>query len=69
MIIKIKVHPKSGRQEIIKKDGIYDVYLKSAPAGNKANTELLKLLKKHFVKPVVIKSGFASRNKIAEIRD
>ncbi len=69
MIIKIKALPSSGKQEVVKKDEVYNVYLKSAPIDNKANTELVKLLKKYFDKPVKIKSGFTSRNKIVEVED
>ena len=67
MKIKIKVKPNSGKQEIIKKDDFYLAYLKSSPENNKANLELLKLLKRYFKKDVKIKSGFTSRNKIIEI--
>ena len=69
MIIKIKVKPHSGKQEIIKNRGEYVVCLKSIPEDGKANIELVKLLKKHFNKPVKIKSGLTSRNKIVEIND
>ena len=67
MKIKIKVKPNSGKQGIIKKDDFYLVYLKSSPENNKANLELLKLLKRHFKKDVKIKSGFTLRNKIVEL--
>jgi len=69
MKIKIKVKPSSGEQNVEEKDGFYLVKLKSAPENNKANLELLKLLKKYFKKDVEIKSGFSSRNKIIEIVD
>lgn len=69
MIIKIKAKPNSGKQEIINDNGNYIAYLKSVPQDNKANIELIKLLKKHFGKPVRIKSGLTSRNKIVEIGD
>ena len=69
MKIKVKVKPNSGKQEIIKKDNFYLVYLQSSPENNKANIELLKLLKKHFKKEVRIKSGFTSRNKFVEINN
>lgn len=62
----VKVKPNSGRQEIVKKEGYLLVYLKSPPENNKANIELLKLLKKHFKKEIKIKSGFSSKNKIIE---
>ncbi len=69
MIIKVKVKPRSGKKEIVENDGRYIVYLKSTPEEGKANVELVKLLKKHFNKPVKIKSGLTSRNKIVEIND
>ena len=47
----------------------YLVHLKSPAENNKANIELLKMLKKYFGKDVKIKSGFASRNKIVEVGD
>jgi len=69
MIIKVKVKPHSGKQEIIKNSDGYVVCLKSIPKYGKANIELVKLLKKHFNKPVRIKSGLTSRNKIVEVND
>ena len=68
MIISVKVFPKSGRAEIIKiKNSEYKVYLKSAPENNKANLELLKVLKRYFKKDVSIKLGHTSRNKVVEV--
>ena len=80
MKIKIKVKPNSGRQEIVEKEKEkndldknkekykeYVVYLKSIPENNKANLELIKLLKRYFKKEVKIVSGFNSRNKMVDI--
>ena len=67
MKLKIKVKPNSKEQGVEKKEDYYLVKLKSAPKNNRANIELLKLLKKHFKKEAKIKSGFASRNKIVEL--
>ncbi len=69
MIIKVKVKPNSGRKDVIRKKDEYMVYLKSRPENNKANIELIKLLKKHFDRPVKIKSGRSSREKIIEVGD
>ena len=69
MIIKIKVKPNSEKQEIIKHEDSYVVYLKSVPENNKANIELIKLLQRHFNKVVKIKSRLTSKNKIVEIND
>lgn len=67
MKIKVKVKPNSGRKEVIRKGNGYVVYLKSHPENNKANIELIKLLKKHFDRPVKIKSGLFSKEKIVEV--
>ena len=67
MKIKVKVKPNSGKQNVEKKDDFYLVKLKSAPENNKANLELIKILKKHFKKKIIIKSGFSSRNKVVEV--
>lgn len=69
MKIKLKVKPNSGEQNIEEKDGIYFVKLKSISENNKANLELVKLLRKYFKKNVKIKSGFNSKNKIVEVDD
>ena len=67
MIININVKTNSGKQEVIKSDKGYNVYLKSAPENNRANIELMKVLEKHFKKQVKIKTGFTSRNKHIEV--
>jgi len=65
MKIRIKVHPNSSKEEIkqIYKDKL-EIWTKEKQVNNKVNLKLVKLLKKHFKKEVVIKSGFLSRNKI-----
>jgi len=68
MTIKIKVKPNFGKSEVIKKtEEDYEVKLKSRAENNKANIELIKLLKKYFKTEVRIKSGLKSRNKIIEV--
>jgi uncharacterized protein (TIGR00251 family) len=68
MRVNIKVQPNSGRQEIQKlgKDN-YKIFLKKSPEDNKANQELIKLLKKHYKKEAKIITGFTSKNKVVEI--
>ncbi|MDP3027865.1 MAG: DUF167 domain-containing protein [Nanoarchaeota archaeon] len=69
MILKIKVKPNSDKQEIEKIDEEnYKISLKSKPEDNKANIELIKLLKKHFEKDIKIIKGLRNRNKIIEIK-
>ncbi|MBS3075122.1 YggU family protein [Candidatus Pacearchaeota archaeon] len=68
MILHIKIHPNSGREEIIKlSEDSYKVYLKKQATGNKANIELLKFLKKYFSKDIKIIKGLKSRNKVIKI--
>jgi len=70
MIINVKVKPNSGKQEIENiDDNNYKISLKSKPEDNKANIELIKLLKKHFGKNIKIIKGLRSRNKVIEIKD
>ncbi len=70
MIIKIKVYPGSGREEIIKiSEYLYKAYLKKHAEAGKANLELLRLLKKHFNKTPIILKGLKSKDKIINIKD
>ena len=67
MIIKVKVRPKSNKQEIEKiNNNEYIVNLKSKAEDNKANIELIKLMKKHLKQDIRIVKGLKSRNKIIE---
>jgi uncharacterized protein (TIGR00251 family) len=70
MIIQIKVHPSSGKEEITKiSENSYKVYLKKPAEDNKANIELLKVLKDYFKKNAKIIKGLKSRNKIVKVGD
>ena len=73
MIINVKVKPNSDKQEIENIDGKnYRISLKSKPEDNKANIELLKLLKEYFsisMQDIKILKGLKSRNKIIEIKN
>jgi uncharacterized protein (TIGR00251 family) len=68
MIINVRVKTNSEKQLIEKISGFeYKISLKSIPEDNKANIELMKLLKKHLNKDIKIIKGFKSRNKIIEV--
>lgn len=70
MIIQIKVYPSSGREEIIKlNDNLYKIYLKKPAEDNKANVELLKILRRHFKVEAKIIKGLKSRDKIIKIAE
>ena len=69
MILKIKVKPNSKEQKIIKiNENEYKISLKEKAEDNKANIELIKLLKKYFGKNIKIIKGLKSRNKIIEVK-
>ena len=67
MIYNVKVRPNSSEQKIVKVNGNeLIVYLKKPANENKANLELIKLLKKHLKKDIKILKGKNSKNKIIE---
>lgn len=68
MKLKIKLHPNSSQEKIVKLDeGEYEVWIYEKPIENEANVVLEKFLKKYFNKPVKIVKGLKSKNKIVEI--
>jgi len=68
MKIEVKVKTASGKQGIKKVGEKYIVNLRERAEDNKANIELLKLLKRKFKKGVRIIKGLKSKNKIVEIK-
>ena len=71
MKISVKIHPKSKRIEVLRKDTAhYEVWVREAPEKGKANQAVIKALSDHLGVPpsrLIISSGHASRNKIIEI--
>lgn len=62
--LRIKVKPSSNKNKIVKmENGVFKIWLKSAPEKGKANKELKKYLKKITGIPVEIVSGLTSENK------
>ena len=69
-LIRIKVKPNSKKQSILIDDQFLIVHLQSKAIKNKANKELISLLKKKLAIPsfqVKILSGAKSSNKLIEI--
>lgn len=62
----IIVIPNSKKSEV-KENGILIVKVKSKPENNKANSEVVKVLSKHFGKKIKIIKGFKSKRKSIEI--
>ena len=66
--IKIKIHPKSSKEEIKRiNDDAYEIWIGEKAENNRANLSVVKALKKYFNSEIRIISGFKSRNKIVEI--
>lgn len=69
MRINVKVKPNSNKEEIIKiSEAEYIVSLKEPAKDNKANIELIKLLKRYFKKEVKFIRGLKNKNKIVEVK-
>jgi uncharacterized protein (TIGR00251 family) len=70
MKIYIKVKPNSSKQEIKKiSEKEYLASLKNSPEENKANLELIKIMKRYLKKNVRIITGLRSRKKILEVEN
>ncbi|MGB3081738.1 MAG: DUF167 domain-containing protein [Candidatus Omnitrophota bacterium] len=70
MKLKVKVFPKSSREELVETGGVIKVYVKAAPEKGKANKALIALVAKEYgVKKskVVILRGETGRNKVLEV--
>ena len=72
MILEIKVYPKSSRQEVLVKDGIIKVYIRTSPEKGKANDEVKEVVAKFYKtkkRLVKIIKGKTNRNKVLEIQE
>jgi uncharacterized protein (TIGR00251 family) len=70
MRIEVEVKASSRVDEVFKVDEKHYIVKVSAPRQKgKANAALLKLLRKHFGRPVIMISGFTSTTKIIEVEE
>ena len=73
MLIKVKVFPQAGKEEIIKKsDDSFEVWVKAKPVQGQANRAVLRALAGYFNLPagkVRLVRGFKERNKIIEVKN
>ena len=67
MIIKVKVHPGSSSDSVNDSGGILQVRVREPAERNRANIATIKLLSRHFGKPVRIVAGLKSRTKVVEV--
>lgn len=73
MLIKIRVLPRSSRNEVVGEmaDGTIKVKLTAPPVDGKANEALIKLLSDHFdvsKNKITIIKGLTNKNKTIEIK-
>ena len=70
MLIKIEVKTGAPSEKVeILEENHFKIFVRAQKEKGKANLAILKLLKKHFGKPVRIVSGFKSSTKIIEVLD
>jgi len=72
MRIKVRISTGKEKQKVLEKEGIFFVQVQNRPQDNKANSELLVLLKKYFskrgkVEYIKIIKGNKSRDKVLEV--
>ncbi len=73
MLVSARIHPNSKhREEIIKNDEYFDVYVKDLAIEGRANTRSIELLSKYFGVPkanVSLVRGKTSKYKVFKIRE
>ncbi len=71
MLIKVKVSPGAGKDEIIKEsEDSFEVSVKAKPIGGMANRAVVEVLASYFKIPdsnVRLVKGFKERNKVFDI--
>ncbi len=72
MFIKVKTHPLSKKEEIIKKnEDSFEIKIKEKAERGEANKKVKELLSKHFNIPlgkVALRKGAKQKNKIFDIK-
>lgn len=73
MLLKVRVVPRSSRNEVVGEmsDGVLKIKLTAAPIDGAANEALINLLSKHYGVPrgaTTIVRGARGKNKIVEIK-
>ena len=73
MLIKVKVFPGAGKQEIIKKsEDSFEIWVKEKPIQGQANRAVISALSGYLKTPqknIRLIKGFKQRNKIFEINE
>ncbi len=70
MYLKIKVHPNSKKDEVVRKgDDSYEIFVRAKPVEGKANEDMLSLLADHLKvarSKLRLVRGAMARNKLVE---
>jgi uncharacterized protein YggU (UPF0235/DUF167 family) len=70
MYLKVKVHPNSKKDEVLKKsEDSFEIFVRAKPVDGKANDAVLELLSDHLNIPrskIRLLRGADSRNKLLE---
>jgi len=72
MLIKVKVWPKSKKEEIVRKsEDSFEIRIKEKPVQGQANRAVVKLLSRYFKiseKRIRLIRGYRKRNKFFEVK-
>ena len=72
MLIKVKVYPSAGKEEVIyKAEDSFDIWVKEKPIQGQANRAVLSALAEYLEinqNKIKLVKGFKQRNKIFEIK-
>ena len=72
MLIKVKVYPSAGKEEIIKKDeDSFEIWVKEKPIQGQANRAVINALSGYLgisYDKIRLVKGFKQRNKVFEIK-
>jgi len=72
MLIKVKVTPQAGKEEIIKKsEDSFEIWVKEKPVQGQANRAVISVLAKYLNinrEKIRLIKGFKQRNKVFEIK-
>lgn len=69
VVIEVRVKPSSGRFRLTEREGVIILEVTSPPVEGRANTEIVKTLKKMTGKDVQILRGLKSKSKTILISD
>ena len=65
MLIKVKVHPRSKKEEV-KRGEVWEVWVREPPLEGRANEAVIKLLKRYFKRVRLVK-GHKNKIKVFEV--